>query len=168
MRQIATIGYEGAMPEAFDAALRAAGVELLVDVRAVAASRRKGFSKSALMERSRSDGREYLHLRDLGDPKAGREAARAGQYEFFREIFAEHMKTPRAAAALRDLERLAGTCAIALLCYERDADACHRSILAAHVARAANLTIVHLRVDDEARRGRAGTNDRLGEGVAAG
>src|SRR5262245_40249810 len=98
MQRIATIGYEGATPDAFDAALRAAGVEMLVDVRAVAVSRRKGFSKSALSQRTREGGRDYLHLRDLGDPKAGREAARAGQLNLFRQIFAAHMKTPPAAA----------------------------------------------------------------------
>jgi uncharacterized protein (DUF488 family) len=167
MRKIATIGYEGASPEAFDATLRAAGVELLVDVRAVAVSRRRGFSKTALSERTREGGCEYIHLRDLGDPKAGREAARAGQHELFCQIFGAHMETGPATAALSELERLARRSAVALLCYEADAAFCHRSIVATHVARAANLAIVHLRVD-EALGGRSRADDRLGESVAAG
>ena len=48
MRPLSTIGYEGKTLAEFLDELKAVGVALLVDVRAVAASRRPGFSKTAL------------------------------------------------------------------------------------------------------------------------
>ena len=76
---LSTIGYEGAtLPEVI-AKLRAAGVEVVVDVRAVAASRRAGFSKTVLRASLAAEGIGYEHLRTLGTPKPGRDAARRGQ-----------------------------------------------------------------------------------------
>jgi hypothetical protein len=70
-----TIGYEGAtLPEVIGR-LRAAGVEVVVDVRAVAASRRAGFSKTVLRESLAAEGIGYEHVRALGTPKPGRDAA---------------------------------------------------------------------------------------------
>ena len=65
---LATIGYQAATVTSFLAALRVARVELLVDVRAVASSRRPGFSKSRLAGTLEEAGIGYLHLRDLGTP----------------------------------------------------------------------------------------------------
>ena len=45
--EVFTVGYEGATVHTFLEALHKAPVELLVDVRAVASSRRPGFAKSA-------------------------------------------------------------------------------------------------------------------------
>ena len=87
LRPIFTIGYERATLAQVTTALTVAGVELLIDVRAVAASRRAGFSKTILATSLRDAGVEYLHLRDLGTPKAGRDAARAGRCEEMRTIF---------------------------------------------------------------------------------
>lgn len=87
-----TIGYEGATLEGFLAALRRSRVSLLIDVRAVAVSRRKGFSKTALAAALAEAGIGYLHLRDLGDPKPGREAARAGRMSEFRAIYSAHLR----------------------------------------------------------------------------
>jgi len=169
MKTIATIGYEGAAPEAFDATLKRAGVELVVDVRAMAISRRPGFSKSALSDRLQRQGLDYVHLRGLGDPKPGREAARAGDMTLFRRIFREHMQTAIAQADLGILRRLAGEKKVALLCYEADADACHRTIVANHVATRGNLSIIHLRVNEgrTADGGRSRADHYSREGLAA-
>jgi uncharacterized protein (DUF488 family) len=77
MKSLMTIGYEASQPDLFDATLLRRGVEVLVDVRAVALSRRRGFSKRALAERLEQQGISYLHLSNLGDPKPGRDAARS-------------------------------------------------------------------------------------------
>jgi|SRR5579862_7570908 uncharacterized protein (DUF488 family) len=168
MNEIATVGYEGASIEDFDATLAAAKIEVLVDVRAVAVSRRKGFSKTALATRMEASGRSYLHLRDLGDPKPGRLAARAGDLEKFREIFAAHIETPAAQDALRSLVSLSASKRVALLCYEAAAGACHRAIVAEQVARIENLSILHLHVEDGAAwNDRARTRYRIGQGMAA-
>jgi uncharacterized protein (DUF488 family) len=169
MKTIATIGYEGATPEAFDATLKRAGVELVVDVRAVAISRRRGFSKTALANRLIGNGLAYVHLRGLGDPKPGREAARAGDLALFREIFGEHLNTPAAQLDLQSLRKLAAGRRVALLCYEAEADACHRTIVANSIAKLGNLAIVHLRVErgQSASGGRVRANHRSREGLAA-
>ena len=144
MSELLTIGYEGSTPEAFDAALAAAGVELVVDVRAIAASRRRGFAKTALADRLADAGIRYIHLRELGDPKPGRDAARAGRWADFRSIFAKHLATPEALGGLARLSQLAVGQRTALLCYEADAAQCHRAIVAEKVAKSCELVVAHL------------------------
>ena len=125
-----TIGYEKTTPDDLVASLREAGVRTLIDVRAVAASRRAGFAKRALAERLEKAGIAYLHLRDLGTPKPGRDAARAGDTPTMRHIFDAHMETEEAQAALGDAIRIAKESAVCLLCLERDHKHCHRAIVA--------------------------------------
>lgn len=166
---LCTIGYEGATPDAFDAALAAAGVEVVVDVRDVAVSRRRGFSKSALAARLAERGIDYIHLRGLGDPKPGRLAARAGDFTKFRRIFADHMQGEAAQAGLARLNAIIGSSRAALLCYEADPAQCHRSIVANLIAQRSDIDIIHLKVDliGGARLGRAGAMRHPGEGLAA-
>jgi len=142
-----TIGYESASLEGFLAALRRARVSLLIDIRAVAVSRRKGFSKTALAAALRDAGIGYLHLRDLGDPKPGREAARAGRMSEFRTIYNTHLRGAAAQAALAEAARVVKHRAACLLCYEAEPAGCHRSIVAAEIARKTGLAIQHLYPD---------------------
>lgn len=132
MPTVATIGYQGATVRTFLDALRDEGIELLVDVRAVAMSRRPGFAKSALAANLEEAGIDYLHLRSLGTPADGRAAARAGRHDDMRRIFLEQLATPKAQA---ELEALAGIVRsgrrVALLCFEADHRHCHRSIVVA-------------------------------------
>jgi uncharacterized protein (DUF488 family) len=131
---LATIGYERATLPELIARLRAARVALVIDVRAVAASRRAGFSKTVLRESLRAEGVDYLHLRDLGTPKAGRDAARKGRTDEMRAIFARQLGTPEAARALAAALAEARARKAALLCYEADAACCHRRILTDRMA----------------------------------
>jgi len=71
--RIFTIGYEGADADRFLATLKQEGVATLADVRAVALSRKRGFSKSALRDALAGQGIGYEHFISLGTPK---EAAR--------------------------------------------------------------------------------------------
>ena len=100
MLSIATIGYEGATIATFQEALRDAKIDLLVDVRALASSRRPGFAKTRLAANAKEVGAEYLHLRALGTPADGRAAARAGHHDEMRRIFREQLATPEAQEAL--------------------------------------------------------------------
>ena len=130
-----TIGYEGADTERFAAALRDAGVATLADVRAVAASRKRGFSKSALAAGLSEAGIGYRHLRGLGTPKAGREAARADDAALMRRIYCEEvLETGAGQTALDELAALAGIGPTCLLCFERDPERCHRRILSDRLA----------------------------------
>ncbi|MFE1601926.1 DUF488 domain-containing protein [Methylobacterium sp. ID0610] len=139
-----TIGYEGADSERFVGALRGAGVAVLADVRAVALSRKRGFSKSALRDGLAEAGIGYEHLRALGTPKAGREAARAHDAALMRRIYcAEVLDTGAGEAALDGLADLAAGAPTCLLCFERDPERCHRRVLAERLA-ARGFTVVDL------------------------
>ena len=130
MRTLSTIGYEGKTLDEFLGELSDAHVELLIDVRAVAASRRPGFSKTALAGALKECGIDYLHLRALGTPAAGREAARKGRTAEMRAIYAGQLETPEAGLALEQALAAAGERHAALLCYEKEAPCCHRAMLA--------------------------------------
>jgi uncharacterized protein (DUF488 family) len=128
--KIATIGYEQTtQPQLIDR-LEAAGVKVLIDVRAVAASRRAGFSKTLLTASLEARGIEYVHLRALGTPKAGRDAARAGRTQEMRAIYEQQLKTPEAQIELARAGAIAAEKKAALLCLEADPASCHRSIVA--------------------------------------
>jgi uncharacterized protein (DUF488 family) len=129
-----TIGYEQATQAAVIEAMRSAGVELLVDVRAVAASRRAGFSKTILAASAAEAGIGYLHLRGLGTPADGRAAARAGRHGEMQRIFAAHLAGDEAQ---HDLAALLGLAAqgrrFCLLCFEHRPEHCHRRLVAEEV-----------------------------------
>lgn len=125
-----TIGYEGTDIDRFVAALKAVKVKVLADVRAVAVSRKKGFSKTALRERLEAEGIVYVHFVELGDPKPGRDAARAGNYGVFRRVYFKHLKTAEAQAALQVLKETIEEECVCLLCFERDPTICHRRMIA--------------------------------------
>jgi uncharacterized protein (DUF488 family) len=151
MPPLATIGYEGATVQGFLAALREARVELLVDVRALAMSRRPGFAKTRLAANLEDAGIGYLHLRGLGTPADGRAAARSGHHDEMHRIFREHLATPEAQADLATLAGiLTGGRRVALLCFEADPAHCHRSLVVAELAKTMPLEVMHLfPVDDE-------------------
>ena len=126
-----TIGYEQTPAKSVLDELEQAGVKLLVDVRAVASSRRPGFSKSQLAAGLDERGISYLHLRGLGTPKEGRLAARAGEYGTLQKIYAKHLETPQAKEELDELSALVKKSGpVCILCYERDHQHCHRRWIA--------------------------------------
>jgi uncharacterized protein (DUF488 family) len=140
-KHLFTIGYEGLDPERLAATLRGAGITVLADVRAVANSRKRGFSKGALGAAMEEAGIGYTHLRSLGTPKSGRQAARAGDAALMRRIYcAEVLDTAAGLAALDTLAALAGSQPICLLCYERDPAHCHRRVLAERLAERGFIT----------------------------
>jgi uncharacterized protein (DUF488 family) len=130
-KKLFTIGYEQTPAQSVLDELEQAGVKLLVDVRAVASSRRPGFSKSQLAAGLDERGIAYVHLRGLGTPKEGRLAARAGQYETLQKIYAKHLKTAQAKEELDELSALVKKSGpVCILCYERDHQHCHRRWIA--------------------------------------
>ena len=130
-KKLFTIGYEQTPPKAVLDELEQAGVKLLVDVRAVASSRRPGFSKSQLAAGLDERGISYVHLRGLGTPKDGRIAARSGQFDTLHKIYTKHLKTPQAREELDELSALVKKSGpVCILCYERDHLHCHRRWIA--------------------------------------
>ena len=124
-----TIGYEATTMGEFLAALKSAGVQRVIDVRAVANSRRPGFSKTPLRNALAEVGIDYVHLRALGTPADGRTAARAGRHEDLKRIYAAQLDLPEAIVAAEQMRELAAEKPSALLCYERDPAGCHRTLL---------------------------------------
>jgi len=118
----------------FLAALQKAGVERVIDIRAVPNSRRPGFSKTPLRNALAEAGIDYVHLRALGTPADGRAAARAGRKDELKRIYAGQLELPEAIAETGKMLDLSREKPSALLCYERDPAACHRTLLLEAVA----------------------------------
>ena len=149
-----TIGYQGAQIGDLIVALKAAGVQCLVDVREAPISRKRDFAKSRLAAHLQEAQISYRHVRALGNPKAGREAARAGDVETYRTIFTQHMVSPPARAAVQEVGQLAVTEPTCLLCLERDPRRCHRSIVADRIAALNGQKIEHLFADTASEQGK--------------
>ncbi|NUR45538.1 MAG: DUF488 domain-containing protein [Sphingomonas sp.] len=132
--RIFTIGYEGATMGEFLAALQQAGVERVIDVRALPLSRRPGFSKSPLRAALEEAGIEYVHLKALGTPADGRAAARAGRHADLERIYASQLELPEALAQGAQMIEMAKEKPSALLCFEREPAQCHRTLLLDAVA----------------------------------
>jgi uncharacterized protein (DUF488 family) len=144
MVDLATIGYEGTTIGTVLSMLRDAGVGLLIDVRAVAQSRKPGFSKRQLAAALDEAGIGYVHLQGLGTPKPGRDAVRAGHPERMEVIFREHMTSDRAQAALAQAKNLVRERHACLLCFERDHTTCHRQLVAELIVLETRQTVRHL------------------------
>jgi uncharacterized protein (DUF488 family) len=143
---IHTVGYEKTDIDQYVARLLSAKVEMLIDVRERPISRKKGFSKNVLASAVEAAGIQYMHVQELGDPKPGRDAARAGQHELFVKIFSTHMKTAGARGALHALARSVEGKNVCLTCFERDHESCHRQIVADQLADLTGGTVRHLKV----------------------
>jgi uncharacterized protein (DUF488 family) len=140
--RIFTIGYEHVTQGDFIAALTSAGVERIIDVRAVANSRRPGFSKTPLRNTLAEAGIDYVHLRALGTPVDGRAASRAGRYADMARIYAGQLELPEAIAHGAEMLELAREKPSALLCVEREPAHCHRTLLLKAVA--PDAEVLHL------------------------
>jgi len=151
--ELLTIGYEGCTIDGVLTTLTEARVGLLIDVRAVAASRKPGFSKRQLAAGLDQVGIGYIHLQRLGTPKPDRDAVRAGHPERMVPIFNAHMETPEAQWALAEAKGMATERRCCLLCFERDHRHCHRHLVADMIVAETGQSIKHL----EVRAGPLGT-----------
>jgi uncharacterized protein (DUF488 family) len=140
-----TIGYEQAKSSSVIDELKRAGAALIVDTRAVAASRRPGFSKRQLAAGLDEAGIGYLHLQKLGTPKEGRDAARSGNLAKLFDIYEKQLKTPEAREQLDELTSIVKSGRpVCLLCYERDVAHCHRKRIAELICERTGVTVEHL------------------------
>jgi len=142
--RLATIGYEQATLGDVIGRLQRAGVQVVIDVRAVASSRRAGFSKTLLAASLQAEGIAYRHLRGLGTPKPGRQAAHAGRIAEMHAIYREHLQEPQAQLELSEACEIAGDKTAALLCYEAEVSNCHRAIVADLISDRVGCEVVNL------------------------
>ena len=145
MKKLFTIGYEQARSDAVIGELKRAKVGIVVDTRAVAASRRPGFSKRQLAAGLDEAGIGYLHLQKLGTPKEGRDAAHSGHLDKMFKIYERHIKTPEAREQLDELTAIVKSGRpVCLLCYERDVAQCHRRRIAELICERTGVDVKHL------------------------
>ena len=161
-----TVGYEGAELGDFLATLKAHKIKQIIDVRDLPLSRKRGFSKKALIAALAQSGIAYLHLKSLGDPKPGRDAARSGDMETFRRIYARHLASTDAKAGLIAATTAAGKKTSSLLCYERDHIDCHRAIIAGKLKN--DFNVQHIEVTPSVTKRRNIANDHTARSVAFG
>ena len=137
-----TIGYEATTMAEFIAALTQAGVTQVIDIRALPLSRRPGFSKSPLAASLAEAGIGYVHLKALGTPKRGRDAAKKGDVATLTQVYDDQLELPEAQAAAAQMLALAEERPSAMLCYERVPSHCHRRLLVEAVGE--GVTVVDL------------------------
>jgi uncharacterized protein (DUF488 family) len=142
--KIWTIGYERVGVPDFIAGLKDAKIKTLIDVREVANSRRAGFSKKALAASLDEAGIAYIHMKPLGTPKAGREAARKGDTKTMQRIFEAKMAEPESQLSLAEAAEIAKRGRTCLMCLEHDWRECHRTIVAKHLTDDFGLMPVNL------------------------
>lgn len=143
-----TIGYQQATVGAVIDELKRAKVDMVIDTRAVASSRKPGFSKNQFAAGLDERGIAYLHLQGLGTPKEGRLAARAGHMDKLFKVYSKHLKTAKARAELDELTALARSGQrLCLLCFERDPKQCHRQWIAEIIHERTGAKVEHLAAD---------------------
>jgi uncharacterized protein (DUF488 family) len=124
-----TVGYEGLEIEGVLSLLSNLGIETLVDVRELPLSRKRGFSKNALAERLALSGIGYLHMRELGCPRAIRNRYREDRdWSRYTNDFLNYLTTQ--SSAVSELSERVQRSNCALLCFEADHRMCHRSMVA--------------------------------------
>ncbi len=140
---LVSIGYQERNIGEFVELLVDNSVEILVDVRLNAISRKRGFSKAALSDALEQAGITYRHERQLGNPKDNREPFRQGLASA-RDRYLAHLSNG-ASDICDEIVSLASTTRVALLCYERDHADCHRScIIETAQAQNPNLNIIKI------------------------
>jgi len=130
-----TIGYEKTRIDRFLAQLQQGGITRLVDVRDLAWSRNASYSKKNLETALNRAGIGYTHLKALGNPKEGREAAHAGHTDAFHQIYREHLASDAGQAEVAQLKQLMAAERTCIMCLEREPERCHRSILCEELAK---------------------------------
>ena len=126
-RGFVSVGYEQRTVDELVGLLSGVGVATLVDVRLNPVSRKPGFSKRALASVLADAGIVYRHERSLGNPVENREPFRQGSAESRRRFL--RVLDGDGAPAFERLIGLARGSRVAVLCFERDHDRCHRSCI---------------------------------------
>lgn len=134
MGQLIGVGYEGLTISEYIQVLRDLQVSTLVDVRLNATSRKPGFSKTRLKGYLADAGIQYLHYRELGNPKDNRKGfwddpstgSHVQSVNYFKNlILCDDYKV----SLLKNLKNMSQCENVALLCYEKAPEKCHRTVL---------------------------------------
>jgi len=125
-----TIGYEGRNFDQFIKTLKGDRIEVLVDVRKDAYSKRdRSFNEGILSKMVANAKIKYIHLPELGVEYAQRQELKSDHdYETYFKIYSDYLdKNPELISFLADLIKNNKVC---LMCYEKNFKRCHRMVLA--------------------------------------
>jgi uncharacterized protein (DUF488 family) len=138
-----TFGYEGHAIDGFIARLKKAGVTVVVDVRELPLSRKKGFSKTVFATMLTKAGIAYRHEPVLGCPKPIRNQYKSdGNWQRYEKAFNNYLATQ--ATAVAELAKFSKISRACLVCFEADFNFCHRSLVARAASTAGGASVIHL------------------------
>jgi uncharacterized protein (DUF488 family) len=138
-----TFGYEGQSIDGFISRLKKAGIRVVIDVRELPLSRKKGFSKTAFAAALKRAGLTYAHLPVFGCPKPIRSQYKIdGSWKRYEKAFNAYLATQTVAIA--DLAKFSKTTKACLVCFEADFNFCHRSLVARAAASGGGADVIHL------------------------
>jgi uncharacterized protein (DUF488 family) len=123
-----SLGYQGRSVDELVVQLQCCSATILVDIRLTPLSRKPGLSKKRLAQALKNVGIDYVHLPALGNPRDNRDPFRAGDPDS-RHRFRNLMHTSEAEHALHHVAELLDDQAVALLCFERNHNECHRQVV---------------------------------------
>lgn len=161
MAAIATIGVYGFDRDSFLAALTGAGIDLLLDVRQRRGVRGSEYAWANSQRLQATLGEAdiaYTHIKELAPTTEMRqlqyrEDARRGEGKRSRSALAPEYARRYTEEILDGVDlgpivSWVGDSSAALLCVEREPEACHRSLIAARLEREWGFGVEHLRPDD--------------------
>ena len=152
-----TIGYEKRTIDGYVQLLREHEIDVVIDVRETAWSHKPGFSKGKFSAALADAGIDYVHAPWAGNPKWLREVAQS-HAECIANFKRYLSAMPDVLDALEEAvaQHVAVGRPVALTCFERHHEDCHRSVLAAAwAARGFGREVEHVATDGCARRIRA-------------
>jgi transcriptional regulator with XRE-family HTH domain len=132
--QVIGLGYEGLDQAGLISHLQQQRVDVVVDVRLTPLSRKKGLSKTALREGLGAASIDYVHLAGLGNPKDNRAGYSDPENQQVRDTFRTLLQREQSVQQLEQLRQMARERTVALLCFEKDEQVCHRQQVLAALA----------------------------------
>ena len=132
--QIFTIGYEGISIDEFINQMIRNNIQILVDVRANPRSMKYGFNGNRLQNIIENQGMQYLSIPSLGIKSENRQDLNS--FEDYQKLFAdfETNQMPQVENELEELKKLLKERKrIALMCFEKDINYCHREVVSRHL-----------------------------------
>lgn len=141
---IFTIGYEGRNIQEFIDILQSSKIGIVVDVRELPLSRKKGFSRSQLSAYLNEAGIRYVNLKELGTPRHLRKMLREKliSWKNFVDLFTDHLK--QHLDDVRKIVDMNHSQNVCLMCYEKDYTKCHRSLIAKTIESLFGERVIHL------------------------
>jgi uncharacterized protein (DUF488 family) len=126
-----TIGYEGRTLDEYRKILLDEGVRAVIDVRKNPISRKKGFSKTALSDGLQEEGIAYFHIPSLGIDSSLRQDLQTDEdYKILFDFYSREI-LPKASEGFGLLiDILNRFTSVALTCFERNPEHCHRHCVA--------------------------------------